>query len=168
MDTRQINDLFDGIALSASQTNDKLSAYLRSMKPEPHDHESSIWRLKLESFLYTLNSLEVVTDIFLDQTVDVIWGKEKNHNGKGRLGRDHHYNANITTANGRTFWFDVPAMNPNDAYHQLTKRIAYRTIPDISGVNIYEGKLKDREVDAVPMMEIGARDLVFVTLECLS
>lgn len=59
--------------------------------------------------------------------------------GYQRLGRDRAYVVQITTEQGRSFDFEVAAINPSDAYFQLTKRSSYKSITDIMQAVVYEG-----------------------------
>ncbi len=57
-----------------------------------------------------------------------------------------------------------PSTNPLDAYVQLTKRTAYKSIPDIKKVDVYAGFLSGRLSGEKPVRTFSSDELVFVTL----
>lgn len=56
------------------------------------------------------------------------------------------------------------SMNPIDAYVQLTKRIAYKAIPDIEAVLVYAGLKLDRNNNSSPVLSFAKDELIIVTL----
>jgi len=70
----------------------------------------------------------------------------------------------IITEKDKIFSFDVMSMNPIDAYVQLTKRIAYKAIPDIEAVLVYAGLKLDRNNNSSPVLSFAKDELIIVTL----
>jgi hypothetical protein len=70
----------------------------------------------------------------------------------------------IITQKDKIFSFDVMSMNPVDAYVQLTKRIAYKAIPDIEAVLVYAGLKLDRNNNSSPVLSFAKDELIIVTL----
>ncbi|MFT6916618.1 MAG: hypothetical protein ACJAWL_002959 [Motiliproteus sp.] len=78
-----------------------------------------------------------------------------------RPGRDRNYSVDVTTERGYCYPFDVPAMNPSDAYYQLSKRSGYKVLPDIYSVRIFEGLAKERTKRQEPKRSFEQSELVF-------
>lgn len=85
---------------------------------------------------------------------------------KKRPGRDYHYSVDVYSkgVDGKKviFEFDVAAMNPTDAYVQLTKRLVFMSIPDVYAVKVYDNFVDDRLENQFPAKTFDKESLIFV------
>tara|TARA_R110002167_G_scaffold204404_9_gene408535 strand:+ start:15364 stop:15867 length:504 start_codon:yes stop_codon:yes gene_type:complete len=121
---------------------------------------------RFEGFIYGLAAAKSMTHedagSILAECVDaadeLLRAKE---NQKDRPGRDHKYSVDVTNQRGISFPFDVPAMNPSDAYFQLSKRTVYKSIPDIVHVSVFSGETEERLDGQLPEREFKKTELIF-------
>lgn len=147
--------------LSASYT--EIGAALSGLKPSQEEFWTGVWRFKLDGFSKALVASAFVDHKLLNPITDLIVEKLAVPKGKDkRPGRDYMFSVDVMTDSVQVFKFDVAAMNPSDAYFQLTKRFAYKAIPDITSANVFVGSQEGREVGARPVKSFDADELVFV------
>ena len=118
--------------------------HILNLKPLPHEFSMLDWRYRLIGFVEALlfnnqYALEHYEKLKYDLFGPSALFQEK------RLGRERQFNIKVITKEGRYFDFDVAAKNAHDAYHQLAKRLSYRAIPDVNKVNVFSGKLSQRD-----------------------
>ncbi len=83
-------------------------------------------------------------------------------NATTRPGREHTFYVLVKTEKGKEYDFNVAAVNPSDAYFQLTRRSSYKAIADIMGVEVFNGP--GLRSDAPPLKSFQRDELVFNSL----
>ena len=141
-----LDTLFMSIQNALINPTTNHSDHLSNLKPLEHEYPMLDWRYRLIGFIEALlisgqyhveNYEKLKFELFGNSAVL----QER------RFGRELQYNIKVTTEDGRLFDFDVAAQNGHDAYHQLSKRLSYRAITDITCVDVYSGKLSQRTQD---------------------
>lgn len=159
---REVDNIFQSIVIQVQDPPQMLNASMAAFKPE--DPTRMEWRYELRGFVRGLTVTGQLNGNVLQQT-DRLFQQPKD--GQTRPGRIHLFSievfAHAPGKKGRIFQFDVAAMNPMDAYVQLTKRLVYRTIPDVYQVEVFESALADREAAQQPARLFGEDELIFVT-----
>ena len=141
----------------------EIGAALLDLKPSQEEFWTGVWRFKLDGFSKALLASGSVDHKLLNPVTDLIVEKLAAPKGEDkRPGRDYMFSVDVMTDGSQVFKFDVAAMNPSDAYFQLTKRFAYKAIPDITSANIFVGSQEGREAGASPVKIFDAEELVFV------
>lgn len=143
----------------------ELSAVLIEFTPSKEEFWTGAWRLRFEGVVSALRALNVIDNESLEPLMSLAGLKPlSNQTGDKRPGRDHSFSIDILTETGAEFSFNVAAMNPSDAYFQLTKRFAYKAIPDITAAEVYTGVQEGRAQEAEPVKTFESDELVFVSL----
>jgi hypothetical protein len=159
---QKIDDLFESIKARLEGSNSKALAYLKNMQPSHGEHERSEWRYRLSGYLEGLCTTNQIDDGFIEQLVAVLFSRAEPLQAE-RPGRAHAFSVDIATEQQRkVFSFDVPSMNPLDAYVQLNKRTAYKSIPDIETIKVYAGTKKDRKLGAAPLRIFQEEEFIFI------
>jgi len=158
---QKIDELFEDIKDRLGKSNTKTLAYLKNMRPSEGELERFEWRYRLSGYLEGLCTTNQIDNGFIEQLVAVLFSRAA-LSPKGRPGRTHAFSVDITTEQRKVFSFDVPSMNPLDAYVQLSKRTAYKAIPDIDTIKVYSGTKENRELDAQPLRMFQKEELIFI------
>ena len=163
LDQNQIENIFQELRDNISPEHGKAIIGVDNVKPSHHEFESLEWRYRLGGYTEALCACDILSNSVYESAIAEIFG-QRPRDGADRPGRKHKYSVDIKTEQNKQFTFDVPSMNPLDAYFQLTKRIAYKTIPGIVSVLVYAGFHTDRKPDSSPLRSFEKDELVFVSL----
>lgn len=137
------------------------SEYLKNIQPSHYDLDTSEWKLKLDGFASALQITGVISSVQKAQVNEITgFAKEALSDGE-RPDRTNKYSIDIETIGADKYQFDVPATNPLDAYAQFTKRIAYRSIPDIIKVAVYTNFVQAREITQTAQRCFEKDDLIY-------
>ncbi len=155
-----IDTVFDSIKQGLIN-NPSLVSYIDNI--DPKNGEVGIhWRHQLKGFTDGLIAAKLLTPQACKHLNDILFSDKKRKRRRSK--KSAKFNVEIINENGKAFVFDVPSDNPLDAYVQLTKRTAYKSIPDIKKVDVYAGFLSDRTPERKPLRTFNSEELVFVTL----
>ena len=162
LDQNQIENIFQELRDNISPEHCKALIGLDNLKPSHYEFGSLDWRYRLGGYAEALCACNILSNCIYESAVAKLFSQ---HSGgkAARSGRKFKYSVDIKTEQNMLFTFDVPAMNPLDAYVQLTKRIAYKTIPDIVSVLVYAGLHFERSHDALPLKSFEKSELIFVS-----
>lgn len=160
---KQIEHIFQELRENISPINNKALVGLENATPSQHEYEGLEWRYRLGGYTEGLCAGDILSINVYENIVAELFGQHSGNQSE-RPGRKYKYSVDITTEQKKTFTFDVPSMNPLDAYVQLTKRIAYKTIPGIDSVLVYAGLQSERKQNSKPLRTFENDELVFVTL----
>lgn len=156
-----IEHIFKITQESIQSNHSKSIMYLQDMKPLSHETDNLNWRYRLDGFLHGMVANDAIDEKSKTIIVQKLLGIRP-VNKKDRPGRSFQYSVDIFTEQGRKYSFDVPSQNPTDAYFQLTKRTAYKSIPDINLVEVFSGLKTDRGASSKPAKIFPKNDLIFV------
>lgn len=121
----RVKDLFRDIEGRIERRNPKPIRYLKNLNPSKDEIEGLEWRYRLSGYLEGLAVSDQIDNGFIEPLVATLFSRADVSDGD-RPGRARPFSIDIVTEQRKTFSFDVPAMNPLDAYVQLTKRTAYK------------------------------------------
>lgn len=157
---KQIDELFAEIRESLGEAQVNAIAALDRICAE--SYESIEWRYELRGLLHGFEAAgildaatmqDALVTVFATPTID-----------ERRLGRETQFSLTISTGHGFSmadFEFDVAAMNPTDAYVQLSKRLAYKSLQDVRVVSVFDGLIEDRQPGAKPVKNFEDSELIF-------
>ena len=158
-----VDQLFSSLKGVISQDAHKAMLSLDDIHPGQHQIEGLEWRYRLRGYAEGLRATDLIESSDYENIVSTLFG---NHaKAEQRPGRDFKYSVDILAEKERRFTFDVPSMNPVDAYVQLTKRIAYKAVPGIISVLVYSGFEDERQPDSKPIRTFSHDELVFVSFD---
>jgi hypothetical protein len=163
LDLDDIEHIFKLVADSIDNSHTKRITYLQDIKPMKHEADGLQWRYRLEGYLHGMEADDAIDETSKSKITQKLLGirpVDKKH----RPGRSFHYSVDIYSEDGRKFSFDCPSENPTDAYFQLTKRVAYKSIPDINLVEVFSGLKAKRKTGATPAKVFPKNDLIYVSL----
>lgn len=130
----------------------------------PVDFSLMDWRFELRGLARGL-ALSGAIPLKVAKTVDERLFKPFSKKEK-RPGRDYKYSVDVYSkgVDGKKiiFEFDVAAMNPTDAYVQLTKRLVFMSIPDVYTVKVYNNFIENRVENQFPAKTFDKESLIFV------
>ena len=162
IDSEQTNQLFSFLTSDLSEPNGSTSKALETFRPL--DPSLMDWRYELFGFVRGLRLGGLISPQAVTRTRNTLFGPVKA--GEKREGRDYHYSVDVHSrgVNNQTriIQFDVAAMNTFDAYVQLTKRLVYRTIPDVYSVKVYTEFVEARKDNQSAARIFEADELIFV------
>lgn len=164
LNSQQVADLFQLVRTNLPHDRQKAILGLSRVMPSQHEISSLEWRYRFGGYTEGLYAAEILNQDVKVSVSDSLFGASAS-NREERKGRDFKYSVDIITEQNKTYSFDVPSMNPLDAYVQLTKRIAYKTIPGIAAVDVYAGFSDERQANAEPLKQFDHDELIFVSLE---
>ncbi len=156
----QLDNIFEIIKSGISRNVDLNTLRLNNLRPSAHELNNVEWRYRLAGFAEGLCSTNILGRDTLNQLILTLFGEGENP--ADRPSRRHKFSVDIINKSGAVFSFNVPAVNPFDAYVQLTKRTAYKTIPDIETVSVYTALRSERQEDQTPVRVFNERDLIHV------
>lgn len=163
LSTQQVDDIFE--RLQNGLSNEKASRHLVNVRPsDQYELESMTWRYQLRGFVEGLFVAELIATPVKKYVNRILFGNKETTQEGARPGKKYKYSVDILTEQANIFEFNVPAMNPYDAYYQLTKRIAYKSIPGIEFVKVYSGFNSVRLSDSQPIKTFTKDELIYVTL----
>ena len=160
---KQIEHIFQELSENISPVHRKALVGLEKLTPARHKHQGLEWRYRLGGYIEGLCAGEVLSVSGYENIIERLFS-QRIKDKDVRSGREYKYSVDITTEQNKIFTFDVPSMNPVDAYVQLTKRIAYKTIPGIKSVLVYSGFQSERQPGSKPLRTFENDELVYVTL----
>ena len=166
MQTLNLNDIeqiFKLAADSIDRSHLKRVTYLQDIKPLNHEVDNLTWRYRLEGYLHGMEANDAIDKNNKSKITQKLLGIRP-VDKQPRPGRTFNYSVDILTDQGKKFSFDCPSMNPTDAYFQLTKRVAYKSIPDISLIEVFSGLKSERSELSKPAKVFPKTDLIYVTL----
>lgn len=158
---QKIDDLFLSINEELGESNIKALAYLNNMQPSQGELERSEWRYRLSGYLEGLCTANQIDNGFIEKMISVLFSRSTPSQSE-RPSRAHPFSVDITTEQRKVFSFDVPSMNALDAYVQLSKRTAYKAIPDIEAIKVYAGSKEDRQPNATALKIFHQAELIFI------
>lgn len=160
IDNETMESAFDIVHSNIYRPSLALTDLINSLRPS--DPSSMDWRFELRGLLLGLNATGAFQQSALYEVQKILFGSVKTE--FKRKGRDCLYSVDIVATSAdcspRLVQFDVAAMNPIDAYLQLTKRLVYRTIPDVRYVEVYYELLKNRTASQIPLRTFERDQLV--------
>ena len=156
-----VNDLFQDIEDRLRGGNQKPVGYLKNLYPSQGEIERLEWRYRLSGYLEGLSASGQIDSGFIEQLVAALFSRSAALEG-ARPGRSRPFSIDIVTEQRKVFSFDVPSINPLDAYVQLTKRTAYKAIPGIECIKVFAGLQMNRSSDAEPLRIFHSDELVFI------
>lgn len=161
-DRQDMENIFQEVHSGVRTPRPELTEAINHLRPS--DPSLMDWRFELRGLVRGLTATETIGHSTLIKVEKGLFGLSDFD--EKRPGRDFVFSVDVygTSADGlaRLLQFDVAAMNPMDAYVQLTKRLVYRTIPDIQGVEVFHEKTIDRTDQQVAAKCFNKEDLVFV------
>lgn len=161
LSSTEVDNIFESIVLQVQDPALDLKASMEEFKPE--DPTRMEWRFELRGFVRGLALLGKLDETAIARASRLMHQPISKPN---RPGRDHQYSVDVHASGpdqpDRTFQFNVAAMNPMDAYVQLTKRLVYRTIPDVYRVDVFEDFLSERKTSQDPIRIFDKDELIFV------
>lgn len=163
LNQNQIDDVFQKLKNNISSDHHKAILSLDDIRPPMHEIAGLEWRYRLSGYAEGLCAADILDSEIYEKIVSVLFGprpKEQNN----RPGRKYEYSVDIKTERNKVFSFDVPSINPFDAYVQLTKRIAYKTIPGIISVLVYAGFQSERLPTSTPLKSFSQDEFIYVSL----
>jgi hypothetical protein len=166
MQTLNLNDIeqiFKLAADSIDRSHLKRVTYLQDIKPLNHEVDNLTWRYRLEGYLHGMEANDAIDQKNKSKITQKLLGIRP-VDKKPRPGRNFNYSINIFTEQGKKFSFNCPSMNPTDAYFQLTKRVAYKSIPDICLIEVFSGNINQRDESSTPVKVFPKNDLIYVSL----
>lgn len=163
LDKKAIDTIFQDLSNNISPEYKKIIHSLDNIKPSRHESETQEWRYRLSGYIEALSSINILETGIYDKVIFTLFADQIN-NGTKRPGRVYKYSVEVLTDQNKIFNFDVPSMNPTDAYLQLTKRISYKSIPGIELVRVFSGVHSGRSVGAKPLKQFTKNELIYVTL----
>lgn len=163
LSAKQIEQIFQELKENISPIHSKALVGLENATPSQHEYDGLEWRYRLGGYIEGLCAVDILSVSVYENIIAELFGQRSRDQGE-RPGRKYKYSVDITTEQNTKFTFDVPSMNPIDAYVQLTKRIAYKTIPGIESVLVYAGLQSERQPASKPLITFENDELVFVTL----
>jgi hypothetical protein len=158
----RVKDLFRDIEGRIKRGNPNPIRYLKNLHPSKDEIEGLEWRYRLSGYLEGLAVSDQMDNGFIELLVATLFSRADVSDGD-RPGRARPFSIDIVTEQRKTFSFDVPAMNPLDAYVQLTKRTAYKSIPGIEVIKVFEGLLPDRTSGVQPLRTFHTGELIFTS-----
>ena len=163
LNTQQVDDVFE--RLRSSLSSEKAARHLVNIRPsDQYEMEGMTWRYRLCGYLEGLDIADLLSPSVKEYVHNLLFGSPKQRTEGVRPGKHFKYSIDITTEQNNVFEFDVPAMNAFDAYYQLTKRIAYKSIPGIESVKVYPGFRSNRIEGNQPLKQFEKDELIYVTL----
>lgn len=163
LDRDDIEQIFKLIENAIDSGHIKRITYLQDIKPAIHESNSLEWRYRLEGYLHAMEANDAIDKKCRSEISQKLIGISP-VSKKRRPGRSFDYSIDIFADDGRKFSFNCPAENPTDAYFQVTKRVAYKSIPDINLVEVFQGQKTDRTPRAKPAKIFPKNDLIYVSL----
>ena len=157
----QVNELFIHIQTHISPKFPKVSSHVSTLKPSKADVASIMWRHRLNGYLEALCLLGAVEQELHLYTREMLFSQTFDDIRNKRPGCKNKYSLDVETEEEKNYTFDVPAMNPVDAYAQLAKRHAYRNIKDITSVQVYTGFQFERNEQSKVLKNFDSDELIF-------
>lgn len=162
LSNREVDNIFQSIVIQVDDPPKSLETSMAQFKPE--DPTRMEWRFELRGFVRGLTVTGKLDDAVLGQTW-WLFNHQPRESGE-RPGRDLMFSVDVHASehsdSGCVFHFEVAAMNSMDAYVQLSKRLVYRTIPDVFHVDVFEGLFKDRYEGQETVRVFRKDELIFV------
>ncbi|HAT58218.1 MAG TPA: hypothetical protein DCS79_05355 [Gammaproteobacteria bacterium] len=128
----------------------------------PRTLEDENWRWELRGFASALAALGEITqesEQRIDQTL--FPGEDLR---RRRLARSKSYSIDIYTLSNvkevRKFQFDVPGLNPFDAYAKLAMRASYNQLKDIDVAQVFLGPSDERTSEQLPIRTFSREEIV--------
>lgn len=163
LDQEQIESIFQELKENIAPAYNKALVGLENAMPSQHENDGLEWRYRLGGYTEGLCASDILSISVYENVIAKLFGPRPKDELE-RPGRKYKYSVDIKTEQESTFTFDVPSMNPFDAYVQLTKRIAYKTIPGIVSVLVFAGLQSERQPSAKPLRTFEHDELIFVSL----
>ena len=157
---KQIDELFADIREALGEAQVNAIAALERISAE--SYESIEWRYELRGLLRGFEAAGILDAATLQDALVRVFAKPAIN--ERRVGRETQFSLTVSTGYGFSmadFEFDVAAMNPTDAYVQLSKRLAYKSLQDIRVVSVFDGLLDDRQPGAKPIKVFEDSELIF-------
>lgn len=157
---KQIDALFADIRESLGEGQANAIAALDRICAE--SYESIEWRYELRGLLRGFEAAGILDAATLQDALITVFAKPAVN--ERRLGRERQFSLTASTGYGFSmadFEFDVAAMNPTDAYVQLSKRLAYKSLQDVRVVSVFEGLIEDRQPGAKAVKTFEDSELIF-------
>lgn len=157
----QVNELFTHIQTHISPKFPKVNNHLNTLKPSKADVASIMWRHRLSGYLEALCLLGAIEQKLHLHTREMLFSQTFDDIRNRRPGCKNKYSLNVETEKDKNYTFDVPAMNPIDAYAQLAKRHTYRNIKGITRVQVYVGFQFERNEKSKVIKSFDSDELIF-------
>lgn len=157
---KQIDALFADIRESLGEDQTKAIVALDRICAD--SYESIEWRYELRGLLRGFEAAGILDAAALQDALVTVFSKPAVN--ERRLGRERQFSLTVSTGYGFSmadFEFDVAAMNPTDAYVQLSKRLVYKSLQDVRVVAVFEGLIEDRQAGAKPIKTFEDSELIF-------
>lgn len=157
----EVDNIFESIEIQVQDPALDIKSSMEEFKPE--DPTRMEWRFELRGFVRGLALMGKLDEAAVARASRLMHQPGSKPN---RPGRDYQFSIDVHASGpdepDRAFQFNVAAMNPMDAYVQLTKRLVYRTIPDVYRVDVFEDLLTERIADQEPIRTFERDELIFV------
>ena len=153
-----LDKLFDDIERCIMCPNDTVN-YVRNLKPTYHEIETLGWRYRMLGFLDGMVASQKMTIQHYTNFFGVLFGEYSNQTSRGRT-NNTAFALRINTENGKHD-FDVMATNEVDAYYQLSKRMEFICITNITSIEVYKGLSKHIGENTNPMITEYSKDRLF-------
>lgn len=157
----QVNELFMHIQTHISPEFPKVSSHLSTLRPPKADVASIMWRHRLNGYLEALCLLGAIEQELHLYTREMLFSQTFDDIRNRRPGCKNKYSLDVETEEEKNYTFDVPAMNPVDAYAQLAKRHTYRNIKNITSVQVYLGFQFERNERSKVLKNFDNNELIF-------
>lgn len=160
-----VDNIFDYLTATLEKSDATLCLLSSLEDLRPNDPSIMDWRYELRGFVRGLTFFGVIPSKELDYVQKSVFGQFVT--GDKRPGREFKFSVDVyaksLTDEERLFNFDVAASNSTDAYVQLTKRLVFRTIPDIFRVEVFDSFQDERGQNQKPARIFNKDELIFVT-----
>jgi hypothetical protein len=142
-----------------SQHPDVLRALL-DICPRTLDDEN--WRWELSGFVSALTALRQLQDGAEPVIQRALFPEIDEHQRKKT--RSKNFSIDIYTLSAsleaRKFQYDVPALNPFDAYAKLAMRGSYNRLDNVDVVQVFRGNRSEREHHQTPLRSFSREEIV--------
>lgn len=156
---REIAELFQTLRFSLEGEQESLREKLAELQPKQYEVKDIIWRSRLLGFSECLCSVNIIHKTLLEQIRNTLFSK-KPTTSDHRSNRTEPFYIDVNTGGDQLFSFNVPAVNPNDAYAQLSRRVIYRSITKIQSVRVFAGRLEERNENDTPVRTYTQDELI--------
>lgn len=158
-----MEDVFLSVISSIKGRKKEVITKLNEIKPLSHKVESLEWRYRLDGYIKGLLAAGILDKEDYKKTYTRIYpDREINDSENERPGRNHTFTVIIERSSKEKYTFNVAAMNAVDAYVQLTKRVAYKAIPDIERVYVYDGLYIEQTAEQKLLRQFDSSELINV------
>ncbi len=128
----------------------------------PRTLDDDNWRWELRGFVSALAALGQLRE-GAEETIDRELFPETDERSR-KLARSKEFSIDIYTISSdmeaRKFQYDVPALNPFDAYAKLAMRGSYNKLKNVDVVQVFRGNRSERSENQTPLKSFSRDEIV--------